>query len=415
MNNEHIKHAIDQFPQEKFNNLTGIGLSHKVTNGETTGRVSITFSVREKLDRSQIPGDQMLPSEIQVGDQKIQTDVIQEDIDWQFENQCNQTPDIDSHRMTQRPVVGGTSLGIGDTDHRYKVGTLGAIVQDTTDGQLVGLSNNHVLCPEIFTLASSQSDNFTFKDMTVYQPSPAESGGVFRNNHKIGTIKRVYPLFSSGNEIDAGVFNINSDISVTGGMLGLLNAQSQQVTSIPFATTSEIDELGDGIPLFKSSRTSGEHGHPVQGFAGSCWLQAHTMYFSARVTGRRFSNLIKYADTLGSTDPSAGGDSGSVVCGWFDNQWKAVGLHFAGGRSAGMDYGLMCRMDRIAELLKIGPHSTVAGNGQTDPKYRVVYGHSTNMYVTIDGQLYWQAGRTKQTANTAIDFSGGSNYVTRDS
>lgn len=423
MNPEHLQQIIDTFPVEQYPGLQTIGVSRKQTAGEVTDRISIVFGVTEKKPTDQIPVEQLLPVMIEHQGHMVETDVTQDDMTWEFENTCPHTTQSQKnmHRVSTRPLVGGVSMSNGEHDHRYKVGTLGMLVVDQLDGQIVGLTNNHVLTPDVFASATGQTtaDQYNFQDVSVFQPGLGETSGVKYSEHEIGSVKRVVPLrttnlISLANEVDCGVFNISSDMSldleVSAGMLGLTHDDQTPVSMIPVATDLEIDRLLiDNTPLFKSSRTTGVLGGNAPAneadARSQCPIQVDMMNYTPLVSGRRFKNVMRYSDPTSSPKvrPSAGGDSGGVICAWIDSQWKAVGLHFAGTKRGGVYYGVMCRMDRVMDELQVASitDDTEWLHGSTRAKYRVVHGYKDHMYVQIDGETYWQVGRTSQLANTS--------------
>ncbi len=415
MNSDNIKFAIEQFPIERFNGVNSITVRPKIIDGVETDKTAIVFGVDKKLDSDKVTQDQLIPEIIEVDDQQIITDVVEDQTDWQFENtgMCPSITEqqLNEHRMKHRPLIGGVSIGIDTQEHRTKVATMGLIVRDSLDGQLVGLTNNHVVSPDLFTTANMLVNTmYNYKDVQVMQPARAEAasaGYPMYEENVVGDVKRVYPIYepvaNRNNLIDAAIFNITDDgytsmvDSTSGSLLGL---NGEPVT---IATTSEIDNLDSGVSLFKSSRTTGAFGsvESIEDAAASneCSLRIYDSLPAGRrrVTGRYFIETFAYYDpTPGSNlDPSKGGDSGSIVCARIDNQWKAVGLHFAGGRNNGVDYGLACRMDNVAELLQIESIGDGDLNhGQTSPKYHVEPQYSGQWTRVIDGKIYWQVGRT---------------------
>lgn len=417
MNDDLLTRAALEFPRDKYADLQTVCVQRKQIDGDMTQQLAVTFGVKQKKDKHQIPADQLLPDTLHVDGHDIPTDVVEDNIEWDFEPAgCpfNDESTVNQHKQHVRPLTGGVSIGIGTNEHRYKVGTLGMLLVDTTDGQVVGLTNNHVLVPGLYTIASEQTDSKNYRDVEVFQPARGESGGARIEDHVIGHVKRVYPVrTSSSNEIDAGLIAIHSTVELDNTSGGLLNHHDnntppQPIGSIVVATTQEIDSLlRDSIPLFKSSRTTGAFGSnlPLEQAAeqSQCSLQVQSMGYTPRVSGHPFHNIMRYQDPniMNRIDPSTGGDSGSVICGWLNGQWKAVGLHFAGSRTAGVDQGLMCRMDRVMELLQLSdfdPDNITAG--QTGPEYRVISGYSDDIRITIDGKTYWQIGRTTDNVNT---------------
>jgi hypothetical protein len=416
-----IQDYIENFPIADYDGLNGIGFGEKSTSGKNVRAPSLIFSVKQKKDLADLPKDQLLPGEVVIGGESIPTDVIEEDIEWEFEGYCHTNESVipvSEHKIKTRPLMGGIS--IGNRDHgirsgQRKMGTLGAIVVDNEDGQLVGLSNNHVLCPEVYTTANEQITSYNYKDERIIQP--AHEIGTDPTANVIGTVKRVMPLKGGEgkNYIDAGVFNISAESDLIGPtstqQLNLSDTSIPDnilaIPSIPFATTQEIDNLFAGdIPTFKSSRSTGPVGSP--GHISSCELRIEQVNYSGiRISGKKFFNLIQYRGV--GIDPSKGGDSGGLICCRFGDpvQWKAVGLHFAGGRkkvnNVIVDYGIACRIDQIAALLNVRAyesHSSSDSWGASTPVYKVVEGYRSEQSIVIDGKTYWQVGRTDEPTST---------------
>ena len=416
MNNE-IKQFIEDYPIDNISGLNTISFGRKETNGKETSEIVVVFGVEQKKPLKDLAPDQIIPGEIVIDGEEIKTDIVEDISEWEYEADCYTQSGhwpIDTHRSKHLPLKGGVSIGSYTYDAKHKsrkVGTLGAIVVDNTDSQLVGLSNNHVLTPQKFTTADKQKDSYNFKDDEIMQPA-AEITVSNPAKNKIGTIKRVYPLSkaSTSNKIDAALFNINPDISniidtSSAQQVNLFNPDGSPVVMVTFASTTEIDSiLKDNVQLFKSGRTTGPIGVPGYTLGNtSCGLSADRMNYRVRISGHRYINLIRYT---GTADPSKGGDSGSLVCGYFNGDWKAVGLHMAGARIRGTDYAVMCRIDEVAELLNIrhyDPDKDALSYGQSQPVYRVIEGYSDDMYVIIDNKTYWQVGRTNHAANTEQD------------
>lgn len=405
--NFHLK-VIESFPVEKYSGLSTISRGNKTINDSETTQPAIIFGVKEKKPIKDLPTDQILPSIITVSgpDNRsvdIPTDVIEDDIEWEFEGYCytskSSANPVASHKMKHRPVVSGVSIGnitFDQAANRKKVGTLGAFVVDQLDGQIVGITNNHVVTPDVYRLASEQSKNSNYDNNDIIQPAQ-EYGSGDPGDNIIGKVKRSYPIKRRGNYIDAGLFTLNTDITLK--QLGYTG----NTELFSFATTEELDDLVvNGNPLFKSSRSTGPVGAP--GSSSSCTLMADRVnYSNVRVSGNYFNDLVRYS---GNVDPSTGGDSGSMVYGLFAGEWKAVGLHMAGGRSRGVDFGLFCRIDHISDLLKVIPLRYTQDTNtpvKYKPVYSVIEGYSSEFYIQdADGNVHWQLGRTSRDVD---DFS----------
>jgi len=109
------------------NNIVGVGQGHKFVRGKNTGQQALTILVKKKHQRSNLERSVLLPRILN----NMQTDIIEVgDIRLQ-----------DERREFCRPAQPGMSLG----HYKISAGTFGAVVKDKTSGQLLILSNNHVL------------------------------------------------------------------------------------------------------------------------------------------------------------------------------------------------------------------------------------------------------------------------------
>ena len=168
--NDDIQYFIDTFPLDRFPGVNTIGIGWKEKSGDIIYRESIIFGVGEKKPISDIPEAEILPEIIEIDDTRIETDVVEDNISWKFEECPHIGSELkDDHKMKTRPLKGGVSLG--NMNHKTKVGTLGAIVVDSLDDQVVGLSNNHVLVPNIYTTAFRQEISYNYKNEDIIQPA----------------------------------------------------------------------------------------------------------------------------------------------------------------------------------------------------------------------------------------------------
>ena len=179
-------------------------------------------------------------------------------------------------------------------------------------------------------------------------------------------------------------------------------------------------QLGQsGVKLFKSSRTTGAVGDPGDDQTTVCELYCDSISFSSFVSGKGYKNLIQYKGKNG-IDPSTGGDSGSWVYALFNDEWKVIGMHMAGGidTTTGEDHALACRIDRIQELLQVGPwynptRLPYAKRTTEEDQYcyipnssqAVVSGHQAAPVIMINGQKYFQAGRSNEKPTHVLDGS----------
>lgn len=414
MNNKLVQQYIDQnflIESEKYG-VDSMYVAEKTSGGEPTGETSVVYTVRHKQPIDQIPEDKLIPSSVKVGDDHIRTDVIQADIEYEFENYCHDINDQTGARIISRNrrlvKLGGTydisrrpGLSCMNLTHsiQYKkshspdemfngilIGTVGFFAVDNQDGNLVAVSNNHVFTPGFISADEQGNNPVNYQGHAIVTPADDQtiSGtqitpGYMTSQertivddieYKLGEVKRSYPLRRLNNEVDAAIcsctIDINNDDPTHLGIKVNEGSSSKRGNSwIPvgmnidynmkWATTNEIDSIiVSENKLFKTGWATGAVGSPVMNPDRQCELFMSGSSFSGFVSGRQFKNVIQYKGRTG-LDPSAGGDSGSPVCALINGEWKIIGIHFAGGRDrrTGEHHALACRIDKIAEKLNI--------------------------------------------------------------
>lgn len=342
-----------------------------------------------------------------------------------------------------------------DLGKSVKIGTMGGFAVDQQDGKLIGVSNNHVFTPGFFTADIQGDEHINYKDDSIIFPGDEQvifndkgtklisnHGHMTRNNttviegveYRLGAVKRSYPHKHTGNEIDVAICSVEIDLPPNTSKRRIRAETSSNDTdsylpigsnfssSQPWATTEEINNIqlgSSGTKLFKSSRTTGAVGSPGDDHGKGCELYCDSISFTSFVSGKGYKNLIQYK---GNRDPSAGGDSGSWLFALIDDVWKVVGIHFAGGRDVktGEDHALACRIDRVKELMDIKawndpvrlPYAKRTNEEDQyaytpNAKYSVIEGHSPDPVIVIDGQKYYQVGRSVDDPTHVIDGVDG--------
>ena len=116
-------------------NVVGVGIGTKFTDGKETSTQCVRFYVAEKIAKSALAKKNLLPAEID----GIPTDVI-------VTGKFRMLSTASNNKLKRRPVRPGTSIGFEfppPKDNFVMAGTLGAIV--AKGGAQFILSNNHVL------------------------------------------------------------------------------------------------------------------------------------------------------------------------------------------------------------------------------------------------------------------------------
>ena len=353
---ESIKQKIQELFDSTPDNI-GVSYGRKISNGEFTGEIGITFTVETKLPLGEIPEDQVLPSSVTIDGVDYVTDVVQVGkiqalaCDPTTLNNCygwQTTPP--GNRGSIRPLKGGIS--ITSFNKQDAVGTLGFIAVDTVTQALVGVTNNHVVIKDAFytsdrningIIENEMSDN-VYQPGEIYPPSPSA---------KIGEVLRYVPMNLSGNnKVDGALFSVASgDISNTESIkqYGL-----SYTAAMPFASTAEINGLLTTNPsVYSSGRTTGAKGE------GLCTLVISQIGYTTIVGGYKLQGALQnvtFTDCIvfTRTNPDCSypvypGDSGSALIASFGGTWKIIGLVFAGSEFE----GVACRIDEVASQLGI--------------------------------------------------------------
>lgn len=449
-------------------NWKGIGVQHKEKNGQLTGDLAITLTVDKKLPAGELDSNDLFPESIIIPGitDPVQTDVQVGETEFTAEPICYTLPTpgsdesgwvmpVSGSRQTHRPIMGGIGCGIFPlSGYGYfpgvNTGTLGGLCIDLDDNTVVGVSNNHVIggyqlrgdtMPTSAYTNSfgvtywsilSANDSVPAADETrypVYQRSTYDEYTATKSSLdplKIGTVKRAYPFTSSNNKLDVAVFALDTTVSnlfskTESWKQYLLARQDEDMadadkslSAMDFATTAELNSLlttQSGAPCFKSGRTYGPLGWPGSVPYGSsvCSLSAYTVTYAGDVNYSGNLDSIGFIEQIrirGTTDASAGGDSGSFWCALFNegspslSAWKIIGLHFAGGG----DEALANRIDNVASMFNLSAYrgeDLDIGYKNTDIK--IVESRQSAVTARIGGKMYWQAGSTNSAATGRFD------------
>jgi hypothetical protein len=411
MIHEDLLKLTEEYHTKTDDNVIGVGYGYKTVNGILTDEKSIVFTVKEKLPIEQLTKEQLLPKSINLNNETISTDVVKGDFkligcDPNFQNWQTTPP---STRDKFRPLKGGVST-TNYTSLSGFVGTLGFLAKDNDTNSLVGVTNNHVLIDDAF-LCSERNQNSVIsniKNDSVVQPHPTD-GSYFGHGgiNPIGVVKKYYPLQSPPiyNYVDVALTTISNSVadSTSYQQVGLVP------TTLPFASTSEINNLLSTNPLLYSvGRTTGTKGEGltklrVYQISVALSIDYHKQGVSTTVY---MSDCIQFIAVSGATvmppynevcyNPISAGDSGSALIADFSGIRKIIGLVFAGSSdNIGTIYGIACRIDRVASMMNISEWNGSAINYSNTANILEldVPGLDNRPYIDhIDGKRYWQVG-----------------------
>jgi len=281
-------------------NVVGLGIGHKISKEKDTGKPCLTVFVSQKLDPDEIRVDDMLPKTIG----KFQTDVVETGEIFAEMNATEELPGpnteeedigIETLKKRLRPAEGGYSVG----HYRITAGTIATAVTDARPypgipGKYYILSNNHVL---------ANSNNARTGD-PILQPGPYDGGTYPRD--LIARLSRYVPIRFGGpsNYVDAAIAE------------GQFHDLDREIYWIGYVKGVRAVRVGEIVQ--KTGRTT----NYTTGSVTAINATVNVNYGGGRVA--------KMARQIVTTNMSAGGDSGSLLC---DLNENAVGLLFAGSSS----------------------------------------------------------------------------------
>ena len=409
-----LKWIRETSPSDLPYNVKGVGWGPKTVNGVETDQYCVVFTVTKKQPSHLLLNQQVIPKQLNIHGVDIITDVIESTLIQKLVtpschvgyNTTNPPEPIASNRKKYRPLKGGvSSIHFGGTD-----ATLGMLVRDKTDDQIVALSNNHVYAGSqlVADFRMANQGNVT----NLYSLSSSQPGGYQYNPYAstnqtmdyIGTCKRAALVGDVNNQPDtSGALVTSCDAAILSLRdYTLINNSSANVLNFSkpapyvFATDSEIDSLLNPTsvnyrsPVFRSGRTLGPVGKP--GYSASCTLSVYnfnTAYVGPYST--KNSYFYNCFSVRGNVAGGAGGDSGSILFALLSSTvpsasaWKVIGLLFSG--PADSSYTTGSRITTVADRLNIEPWDF-----NTTPIPTTLFSHPT--YV-----------RLPQTTNT-VDLSG---------
>jgi len=278
-------------------NVVGLGIGHKITEEKDTGKPCMTVFVSQKLIPDMIGVADMIPKTVG----KFKTDVVETGEIFAGENAMEELPGPDTGeeevgieilRGRVRPAEGGYSVG----HYRVTAGTIATAVYDAAPYPGIPrayyiLSNNHVL---------ANSNNARIGD-PILQPGPYD-GGRYPGD-LIARLSRYVPIRFGGpiNYVDAAIAK------------GQFHDLDREIYWIGYVKGVRAVKVGEIVQ--KTGRTTNYSTGRVI---------AVNVIVNVNYGGGRVAKMVRQIVT---TRMSAGGDSGSLLCGLCEN---AVGLLFAG-------------------------------------------------------------------------------------
>ncbi|BBB93079.1 MAG TPA: hypothetical protein PKA28_01405 [Methylomusa anaerophila] len=320
--------------QDQDENIVGAGLGHKYMRGKDTGENAVTVLVRKKVPRNELKRGSIISRKIG----NLPTDVIEVgDIQLQ-----NDRDDHNDRTKALRPAQPGVSIG----HYKVSAGTFGAVVRDRSTGEILILSNNHVLAN-----LTNGTDGRAIKGDPVLQPGLYDGGE--KESSTIAYLHRFIPLYRDINRpnckiahmfesfLNAGIryFQPHYRVQILRESEKLNRVDCAVAVPVhPDAINPEILELGlikgvkepqIGMKIKKSGRSTG---------ITSSHVIATDVTFKVGISQHEYGI---FTDQVLAGPMSMPGDSGSIIL--TDDNY-AVGLLFAGSEQATM-------LNKIANVL----------------------------------------------------------------
>lgn len=358
-----MKHRFDRFmAQEAYKLLStpGVNVVKPATRqkgGVDTGQPCISIGVTRKKPLAEIRPEHRIPGKMS----GLQMDVIER-------------PVIKALDYKVRPVIGGISGFVADIASSY--GTIGGIVIQSSTGDLVALTNNHVaglaydpayLQPTWGRLSAVGED---------FMQPPLVMGGVDPDD-VIGSVL-VCPRIRFGtdtdtpaNIIDAAIISID-DIDVPWFSVNTIHAGP-----FPFG------DAYHGLAVKKSGAATGVTSGTV-----TATNAAINVLYNDVIQPENYAKFVNQIEVTGTGTIVAGGDSGSIVFGIFDGVITIIGLLTSGSD----DTFYANHIDDVASFLGIE-----AWNGS------IVIPRSLDAAATVNSTLFRRSGDTTRAVTHTED------------
>lgn len=293
-------------------NVTGVDIGFRYKDQKRLDGFGIRIHVREKIAKSALEADELLPQEID----GVPVDVIQA-VYKPHALMAGIEPEAFARKTRLDPVQPGISV----SHPNVTSGTIGAVVYDRTTGHRGILSNWHVL---VGSLNAKPGDGVV---------QPGRKWGGREPADRIGRLER-FMLDQHGDAAFA-ILNASREVDNTQAETGVTITESRMVRTAgevlekSGATTSVTRGKVDGVGQYTLDYSVGPK--TIKGF---------------KITAEKDGN----PDGL---EISSGGDSGAV---WYSPDDKmGVGLHFGGETNTDPteEHALACHLPDVLEHLNI--------------------------------------------------------------
>ena len=298
------------------NNVVGVGVGYKETEGTITDEVAVIVNVAKKIPKAQLTESDTVPCDLD----GVKTDVVETGrfLAGQVNSQAQSTKD------RWRPTV-PPGVSIGHVD--ITAGTFGCLV--LRGSEIFILSNNHVLA----------NVNQGHPGDTIIQPGRYDGGSPA---DQVATLAEYIPIDFGGTGAECNIASgVEKALNVLAETLGSQHRVMAYRTSpgenlVDVALARPLGSFQFTPDIYKIGRPKGVReatlGTNVQKTGRT------TDYTKGRIVQIDVTSSVDYngrtatfTDQLMATAMSAGGDSGSAI---LDEEGYVVGLLYAGSASA---------------------------------------------------------------------------------
>lgn len=329
MTQHDVVHAMKEDHKEMLftkPNVVGVGVGYKESHGKRLDELSIVVLVRQKVPETALSPQALVPPIIS----GVRTDVVA----------VGELRAFQARTDRWRPAPGGVSLG----HYQITAGTLGSMVRDSSTGELLILSNNHVL---------ANSNDAQIND-PILQPGPTDGGQVATDT--IARLERFCPIEFSEEPGTCGIAGAVANFAnflaeLTGSQHRLSSHRVNQtaVNLVDAAVAKPVDVSMIRSDILEIGVISGA----LDAFLGMSVRKSGrtTAFTTGEVTVLNATVSVSYGvgktarfeNQIVTSPMSEGGDSGSLLVS--SSELKAVGLLFAGSTQSTIHNPIQAVMD----------------------------------------------------------------------
>ncbi|MEM7346293.1 MAG: trypsin-like serine protease [Chloroflexota bacterium] len=300
------------------NNVVGVGIGFKESDGVVTDEVAVTVNVAKKLPKAQLTEDDKVPRKIE----GVRTDVVETG---RFLAGQVMT-DADRTKERWRPKIpAGVSMGHAEVT----AGTFGCLVRKNRE--VLILSNNHVLA----NVNQSQLGD------PIIQPGRYDGGNL---EDQVATLAGYIPLDFGGEQASCNIATttekllnfLASNIGSKHRIMAYSTSPGENLVDAALARPMNPAQfnpniLGIGLPKGVREATLGTNVQKTGRTTGH--TRGQIVQIDVTISIDYNGRSATFTNQLMATGMSAGGDSGSAV---LDDEGYIVGLLFAGSGSASL-------------------------------------------------------------------------------